>query len=137
LKFKKEFTLGQSQENFESIIGTSLVIKGDIVISKGIRIDGKLFGNVVQEENQNATVAISESAEIVGDIHAQHVIVSGKLTGNIFALERVELLSNSCVEGNIQYGSIGIAVGAKIHGNLNEYQPGGESPVKLISHKKA
>ncbi len=137
MKFKKEFTLGQSQENFESIIGTSLVIKGDIVISKGIRIDGKLFGNVVQEENQNATVAISESAEIVGDIHAQHVIVSGKLTGNIFAIERVELLSNSYVEGNIQYGSIGIAVGAKIHGNLNEYQPGGESPVKLISHKKA
>jgi hypothetical protein len=136
LKFKKEFTLGQSQENFESIIGASLVIKGDLVISKGIRIDGKLIGNVFQEENQNATVAISESAEIIGDIHAQHVIVSGKLTGNIFALERVELLSNSHVIGNIQYGTIGIAVGAKIHGNLNEHQPGDESPVKLIAHKK-
>ena len=136
MKFKKEFTLGQSQENFESIIGTSLVIKGDLVISKGIRIDGKLIGNVFQEENQNATVAISESAEIIGDIHAQHVIVSGKLTGNIFALERVELLGNSQVEGNIQYGSIGIAVGAKIHGNLDEYKPSDESPVKLIAHKK-
>jgi cytoskeletal protein CcmA (bactofilin family) len=136
LKFKKEFILGQSQENFESIIGTSLVIKGDLVISKGIRIDGKLIGNIFQEENQNATVAISESAEIIGDIHAQHVIVSGKLTGNIFAVERVELLGNSQVEGNIQYGSIGIAVGAKIHGNLDEYKPGDESPVKLIAHKK-
>lgn len=137
MRFKKELTLGQSQENFESIIGTTLVIKGDLHISKGIRIDGKLFGSIFQEENQTATVAISESAEIIGDIHAQHVIVSGKLTGNIFALERVELLSNAHVVGNIQYGSIGIDVGAKIHGNLNEYQPNGETPVKLISHKKA
>ena len=136
MKFRKEHTLGQSQENFESIIGSSLVIKGDIVLSKGIRIDGKLIGNVFQEENQTATVAISESAEIIGDIHAQHVIVSGKLTGNIYAIERVELLSNSHVEGNIQYGSIGIAVGAKIHGNLNEFTLG-ETPVKLIPHQKA
>jgi len=137
LKFKKESNLGQSQENFESIIGASLVIKGDLLISKGIRIDGKLIGNVFQEENQNVTVAISESAEIVGDIHAQHVIVSGKLIGNIYAVERVELLGNSQVEGNIQYGSIGIAVGAKIHGNLNENKMGDESPVKLIAHKNA
>jgi len=137
LKFKKEQTLGQSQENFETIIGGSLAIKGDLIISKGIRIDGKLIGNIFQEENQSATVAISESAEIVGDIHAQHVIVSGKLTGNIFALERVELLSNSQVDGNIQYGSIGIAVGAKIHGSLNEFKLGESAPVKLISHKKA
>ena len=137
MKFKKENILGQSQENFESIIGASLVIKGDVIISKGIRIDGKLIGNVFQEENQTATVAISESAEIVGDIHAQHVIVSGKLTGNIFAVERVELLGNSHVVGNIQYGSIGISVGASIHGNLNEYHSGEESTVKLISHKIA
>lgn len=136
MKFKKELTLGQSQENFETIIGSSLVIKGDLVVSKGIRIDGKLIGNIFQEENQTPTVAISESAEIVGDVHAQHVIVSGKLTGNIYAVERVELLNKSQVDGNIQYGSIGIAVGAKIHGNLNEFQPTEEVPVKLISHKK-
>ena len=136
MKFKKELTLGQSQENFETIIGSSLVIKGDLVVSKGIRIDGKLIGNIFQEESQTPTVAISESAEIIGDVHAQHVIVSGKLTGNIYAVERVELLNKSQVDGNIQYGSIGIAVGAKIHGNLNGSQPTEEVPVKLISHKK-
>ena len=136
MKFKRELTLGQSQENFETIIGSSLVIKGDLVVSKGIRIDGKLIGNIFQEENQTATVAISESAEIIGDVHAQHVIVSGKLKGNIYAVERVELLNKSQVDGNIQYGSIGIAVGAKIHGNLNGSQPIEDVPVKLISHKK-
>jgi cytoskeletal protein CcmA (bactofilin family) len=46
LRFKKEQTLGQSQENFDSIVGVSMQIKGDVIISKGIRIDGKVIGNI-------------------------------------------------------------------------------------------
>jgi cytoskeletal protein CcmA (bactofilin family) len=73
---------------------------------------------------------------VIGDIHAQHVIVSGKLVGNIFATERVELLSKSVVEGQINYGTIGIAVGAKIQGTLNQVASNGEKPLKLISPLK-
>ena len=120
---KKKNPLGKSVERFETIIGKSIRIDGNLNISHGVRIDGVLNGNVFQDEDHKATVAISESGRVNGNIHAQHVIVSGHIKGNIYALDRVELLATSRIEGEITYGNIGIEVGAKVLGKLNEISP--------------
>ena len=90
------------------------------MISQGLRVDGVLSGNVFQEEGKTATVAISESGLVNGNIQAQQVIVSGRVKGNIYSLDRVELLASAQIEGDITYGSIGIEMGAKILGKLNQ-----------------
>lgn len=136
MKFKKEHLLGKSDVEFETIIGGSLTLKGDLEISKPIRVDGTVIGNICQTENQTATIVISDTAIVTGDIRAQHIIISGKITGNIFAEERLELLSKAHVNGNLQYGTIGIAVGATINGNLNQVSPSTEKKIKLIAHEK-
>ena len=119
-KTKKRNSLGKTIENFETIIGKSILIDGNLSISQGIRIDGTLNGNIFQDDGKTATVAISETGKVNGNIHAQHVIVSGHVNGNIYALDRVELLSSSRIEGEITYGSLGIEVGAKVLGKLNQ-----------------
>lgn len=119
-KTVKKTSLGRSIESFESIVGQSLVIEGDLKISHGIRIDGILNGNIYQEDGKSATVAVAESGIISGNIFAQHVIISGKVKGDIYSLDRVELLKNAHIEGNITYGSIGIEAGANILGNLKQ-----------------
>lgn len=119
-KSKQKSSLGKTVENFESIIGKSILIDGNLSISQGVRIDGTLNGNIFQDHGKTATVAISESGKVNGNIHAQHVIVSGHINGNIYALERVELLPSARVEGEITYGSIGIEVGAKVLGKLTQ-----------------
>lgn len=116
----KKSTLGKSIESFESIVGESLRIEGDLVISKSLRIDGMVNGNILQSEGDIATVAIAPGARVVGDISVQDVIISGYIKGNIVAAGRVELVETAQVEGDITYGSIGIAVGARIVGQLTQ-----------------
>lgn len=117
---RKKSTLGKSIENFESIIGQTLRIDGNLLISQCVRVDGVVNGNIFQEEGSEATVAVAKGALVAGDIRAQHVIISGEVKGNIFSSDRVELLSTAHVQGDIRYGSIGLEVGARIAGNLDE-----------------
>ena len=137
-KSRKKTTLGRSVESFESIVGKSLTIEGNVKISQGIRIDGTLNGNIYQEDGMSATVAIAESGLINGNIYAQHVIISGRVKGDIYSLDRVELLKNAQIEGDISYGSIGIEAGASVLGKLKRInaQDAEDAVELLISQAK-
>jgi cytoskeletal protein CcmA (bactofilin family) len=117
---RKKSTLGMSIESFESIIGQSLRIDGNLLINQCVRVDGIVNGNIFQEEGREATVAVAKGALVKGDIRAQHVIISGEVQGNIFSSGPVELLATAHVRGDIRYGTIGLEVGARITGNLDE-----------------
>jgi cytoskeletal protein CcmA (bactofilin family) len=121
MKFRSNKSLGESQEVFESIIGPTLRVEGNLIIQKGVRIDGIVDGNILQQDGQDAVVAISEKASVTGDVRANSVILSGYLKGNIFAKTRVELLKTARIDGNISYSSIGMEVGASINGSLNQF----------------
>jgi cytoskeletal protein CcmA (bactofilin family) len=121
MKFRSNKSLGESQEVFESIIGPTLRVEGNLIIQKGVRIDGIVDGNILQQDGHDAVVAISEKASVTGDVRANSVILSGYLKGNIFANTRVELLKTARIDGNISYSSIGIEVGACINGNLHQF----------------
>jgi cytoskeletal protein CcmA (bactofilin family) len=112
--------LGKSVETFESIVGATLRVEGDLVISKSLRIDGAVTGDIYQGEGSKATVAIAPGATVLGNISVQDVIVSGTLKGNIVSSGRVEFIETAVVEGDVTYGSIGIAVGARIVGQLKQ-----------------
>lgn len=112
--------LGRSVEKFESIVGASLKVQGDLVISKSLRIDGTVHGNILQAEGASATVAIASGASVIGNVAVHDVIVSGTLKGNITSPGRVELIDTAKVEGDVTYGSIGVAVGARIMGQLKQ-----------------
>jgi cytoskeletal protein CcmA (bactofilin family) len=141
-KFDKT-NLGRSVEKFESIVGTSLKVEGDLVISKSLRIDGTVHGNILQADGASATVAIASGASVTGNIAVHDVIVSGHLKGNITSPGRVELIDTAKVEGDVTYGSIGVAVGARIAGQLkqidelsqNEAQNAISKAAKFVNHR--
>ena len=142
IKFDKTH-LGRSVEKFESIVGTSLKVEGDLVISKSLRIDGTVHGNILQADGASATVAIASGASVTGNIAVHDVIVSGHLKGNITSPGRVELIDTAKVEGDVTYGSIGVAVGARIAGQLkqidelsqNEAQNAISKAAKFVNHR--
>ncbi|WP_114639200.1 bactofilin family protein [Polynucleobacter necessarius] len=117
-KKTKKKDLGKSIQDFESILGETIRVDGNLVIAKSIRIDGCLNGNTLQKEGSEATIAIAPSAQIVGDIRAQHIIVAGSVKGNIFSSGKIELLAQAKIEGDITYDNIGIEVGANVTGKL-------------------
>lgn len=119
-KSKPRYSLGKSVENFETIIGATIRIDGNIVVRNSIRIDGLVNGSIFQEDGAEATVAVAQGATVNGDIRAKQVIVSGNLQGNIFSSDRVELLETAFVTGDITYGTLGMLVGAKLYGKIRQ-----------------
>ena len=83
-----------------------LTSKGDIVI--GGRIDGEVTGE---------TVEVLEGALIRGGLKAGHAIIRGIVDGNICA-RTVIIGAAATVIGELQYGSIEIARGARIETRL-------------------
>jgi len=117
---KANQNLGKSVESFETIVGASLRVDGNLLLRNSVRIDGLVNGNIMQDDEHEASVAIAKGATVTGDIRAKHVIVSGTLRGNIFSSDRVELLETAFVTGDITYGSLGIQVGARVDGKLRQ-----------------
>jgi cytoskeletal protein CcmA (bactofilin family) len=107
-------------ECFRTVIDATTRIDGRLSLRESARIDGHVNGEVNLEGDINATVAIGASGEVHGDITAHRVLVAGQVVGNIHAEERVELMGTARVNGDITYGSISIAHGAKVLGLLIE-----------------
>lgn len=101
----------------DTLVGTRTELKGDLVFSGGLRIDGKLKGNVTAKEG-NSTLILSENASIVGNVTVPHIIVNGSIKGTVRSAERIELQPKAEVTGDVYYKVIEVSLGAVINGNL-------------------
>jgi cytoskeletal protein CcmA (bactofilin family) len=102
----------------DTLIGVKSELKGDIVFSGGLRIDGKVRGNITAKGDANSTLVLSEHAVITGNVTVPHIITNGSIKGNVRAAERIELQAKSEVVGDVYYKVIEMALGAVINGNL-------------------
>jgi len=102
----------------DTLIGAKTDIKGDITFSGGLRIDGKVRGNVTAKGDINSTLVLSENASIVGNVTAPHIISNGSIKGNVRASESIELQPKAEIAGDVYDKIIQMALGAVINGNL-------------------
>ena len=102
----------------DTLIGTKTELKGDIEFSGGLRIDGKIRGNIIAQGEGNSTLVLSEHAEIIGDVTVPHMVINGRIDGNVRATERIELQNKAEITGDVTYKVIEIAAGAAINGAL-------------------
>lgn len=102
----------------DTLVGARTELKGDILFSGGLRIDGKLKGNITAKGEANSTLVLSENAVVIGNITVPHIIVNGTIKGNVRAAERIELQPKAEIAGDVYYKTIEIALGAIVNGNL-------------------
>lgn len=105
-------------DTIDTLIGVNTEIKGDIIFSGGLRVDGKIKGNIAAESDGSSTLVLSEHAEVVGDVQVPHMILNGKIKGNIHCGEHIELQPQAEIIGDVHYKIIEMALGATINGNL-------------------
>lgn len=108
--------MASASEKFDTLIGRTTTIQGNLILLESVRIDGKVVGNIVADQSGKITVAIGPMGEVVGDVSAHRIMVAGKVTGHIYASERVEFQKDAIVHGDISYGSISVEHGANISG---------------------
>lgn len=102
----------------DTLIGARTELKGDLTFSGGLRIDGKLKGNVTARGDGNSTLILSENALIIGNVTVPHIIANGTIKGTVHASERIELQPKAEVAGDVYYKVMEVALGAVINGNL-------------------
>jgi cytoskeletal protein CcmA (bactofilin family) len=120
----------------DSLIGQQTKIKGEIVFSGGLHIDGSIEGNIIAVENSGAVLTLSEQGTIKGEVRVPNVILNGTVIGNVYADEHIELALNARVIGNVYYNLIEMAMGAEVNGSLIHAADMANQPALPLGHDK-
>jgi cytoskeletal protein CcmA (bactofilin family) len=102
----------------DTLIGQNTELRGDVIFTGGLHVDGIIKGNIIAEENSGSVLSLSERGFIEGEIRVPNVVLNGKVHGDVHALEHIELASNARVTGNVYYKLIEMMRGAEVNGNL-------------------
>jgi cytoskeletal protein CcmA (bactofilin family) len=97
-------------------IGGSILVKGDVVSTEDLVIDGKVEGTI---ELGNHSLTIGQGASIVADLVAKTVTISGQVKGNVMGNAKVELKSTASVEGDVTAPSFVMEDGAILIGKVD------------------
>ncbi|HXN09708.1 MAG TPA: polymer-forming cytoskeletal protein [Steroidobacteraceae bacterium] len=107
-----------SAARIDTLIGRSASVQGDVEFAGGLHLDGRITGSVCATAGAAASLSVSEHGVVEGSVRAPHVVLNGRVNGDIFGSERVVLGAKARVRGNVHYGVIEMALGAEISGKL-------------------
>lgn len=102
------------KEKKESMIAADLTIEGKIEGSGHVRIAGNFKGDV----NVQGNLTIEAGAKVTGGVRAHTVVIGGELDGNIDAASKVELLETGVLNGDLKAGSLTVAAGSRMRGQV-------------------
>lgn len=119
------------QNRIDTLIGAETTVEGDINFSGGLRVDGRIRGNVNEVDGKSGTLVLSEHGQIEGAISVSHAVINGVVVGPVSARTYVELQAKSRVTGDVCYKSLEMHMGAVVEGKLiylSEALPEGAVP---------
>lgn len=101
-----------------TVLGKDTYLNGILTFKKPLQINGEFEGEIISD----GYLLIGEGAIIRANIKANTVIVGGHVTGNVIALDRLEMLGTGKVQGNIKTSKLQIADGVVFDGNCEMIQ---------------
>jgi cytoskeletal protein CcmA (bactofilin family) len=105
-----------------SLIAEDVQITGDVSFAAGIRVDGRVKGNLIaragDEGKTRALLVLSDKGHIEGSVRCGDAVINGTVTGDLDVEHFLELQSNSNVSGTIRYQHLQMDVGASVRGQL-------------------
>ncbi len=101
-----------------TLIGEGTRIKGDVRFEGGCHIDGVVDGSVISERDSDAFLSLSEQGLVDGNVRVPRVALNGKVQGDVFASELLQLGATAKINGNLHYELLEMAAGAEINGKL-------------------
>jgi len=123
----------KKQPPIKSLIAHGSRIEGDYIFSDGLRVDGEVVGDIRANPDHPSILVISESAIVTGVIHADHVIINGRVVGPVHASELLELQPKANIEGDVSYKGLEMHQGALIAGQLRPLVGAGEKPTLKLA----
>ncbi len=124
------------RDSKESLIAADVTVEGKIEGSGHVRIAGRFKGEI----NVQGHLTIEVGAKVTGGVRANMVVIGGELDGNIEAASRVELLETGILNGDLKAGSLTVAAGSRMRGQVEfgwEEKGGQKSGVRMESGSAA
>jgi cytoskeletal protein CcmA (bactofilin family) len=115
--------MSNTPSNSKNTLASDVEIKGNLKFSGELAFDGKLEGEI----NTDGVLNLGDSAVVNGNINAQTVVVRGKITGNIYAKEKIEIKTKAELFGDIRAAKLvveeGVTFVGKTEVNPNKVAP--------------
>lgn len=103
------------KSDIKAFLGPGSQFEGKLVFDEIVRIDGVFRGEIQSRD----ILIIGPGADIQGEISVGTLIVSGKLHGNIKALNKVELRAPAQFDGSLETPILMVEAGVVFNGTLS------------------
>lgn len=113
----------KNQDKIDSFIGKEAELEGKFSYKGGVRIDGRINGEI----NVIGELIVGDSAIIKSEIHVSQIKITGEVRGNIIADKKIEIYPSGRVFGNIQAPAIVVHEGAVFQGNCSKKEIANEN----------
>lgn len=107
-------------QNQYSMIGKTMVIKGEIVASDPVYVYGCVDGTISAPAHR---VTVGREGKVRANIHAREVVIMGEVAGEIDGSERVEIRSDGLLLGDLTTRRVYIEDGAVLSGTVDVSRP--------------
>ena len=105
-----------SSPRVSSMIGSSIVIKGDITGDENLIVEGRVEGQINLKSKE---LTVGSSGKVSADIAANVIKVDGEVKGDISGNEKVVISKTGKVRGNIIAPRVTLEDGAKFKGSID------------------
>jgi cytoskeletal protein CcmA (bactofilin family) len=118
VKFRRKSDLAIEVTKLSSLIDAGVEIVGDVFIRDGLRVDGRIQGEVRCRDDAHGLLVLSESGCIDGSVRVYDAVVNGTVNGDLEVEHFLELQAGARVRGNIRYQRLRMECGASVDGRL-------------------
>jgi cytoskeletal protein CcmA (bactofilin family) len=115
--FRSDKRNAQAVASISTLIAEGTTIRGDVQFSGGLHLEGAIEGSI-SAEGADSVLTLSDKGRIQGEVRVSNAVVNGRVVGDVFVGERLELAGNARVEGNVHYKVLEMAAGAQVNGRM-------------------
>lgn len=119
----------------DTLVGSNTEIRGDVLFSGGLHVDGRIKGKVLANAGEAASLSVSETGSIEGDVSVPILMVNGQVSGNVHAGQKMTLAPNARVTGNVYYNLIEVQGGAEVNGQMVHDPNGDRVPGSVLESR--
>ena len=116
--FWKKNAMSIDSRRLSSLLAHDTCVQGDVIFTGGLRIDGRVEGNVLGKPEANGLLVLSDKGAVAGTIKVHDAVINGRVEGDLEVEHFLELQAKACVTGNISYRTLKLECGATVEGKL-------------------
>jgi len=112
-----------ARDEINAFLGSGTDYQGKLSFQGAVRIDGNFSGEVESE----GTLVVGKDARVEGVLRIGQLVLSGKVTGEVFARDKAVLHKTANLQGNLVTPVLVVEEGAVLEGRVTMSSTGVEA----------